>query len=46
MMASRMNDNSPPWILIGEGEGRALLIVDEVTAGHLSEALCDLLPGK
>ena len=43
MLASRINDNSPMWILIGEGEGPALLIVDEVTARSLIDSLHKLL---
>ena len=43
MLASRINDNSPLWILISEGEGPAMLIVDEVTAVRLVDSLRRLL---
>jgi hypothetical protein len=46
MLAARINDNTPLWILIGEGEGPALLIVDEITALRLIDSLGELLPEK
>ena len=44
MMAARMNGGSPPWILMGEGEGPALLIIDDTTARRLIVSLRTLLP--
>jgi len=46
MMAAWMSDASRFWILMGEGEGPALLIIDEAGTHRLVEALRGLLPGK
>lgn len=43
MLAARVGDNSPLWILIGEGEESALLVIDEMTARRLVDTLRALL---
>jgi len=43
MLAARMGDNSPLWIHIGEGEGPALLIIDQASTSEVIASLQALL---